>query len=102
VNKKILAVAVSILVLFVVSKVVPLKTVTEDFGTETFSLDSHGPVTTSTTLAVKKGWDVSGNFSGVCTNYQGEDASEWAGDELSFYIVEPPPRLIVVFRSVGV
>lgn len=77
----------SILVLFVVSKGVPLKTVTEDFGTETFSLDSKGPITTSTKLVVKKGWDVSGIFSGVCENYQGEDVSEWAGDELSFYIV---------------
>lgn len=65
---------ISIVVIIVISLGVlisiPLIPVKEEYGAQTFTIDDYESVTT--TLFVKKGWTISGQFSSICNYGNGE------------------------------
>jgi len=63
-NRKLIPIAVVVVIavsLVVVLKAVPLISVTEDYGLQTFTIKADE--TSSTTLIAKSGWTVSGSYS---------------------------------------
>lgn len=77
-QKQILSIAVVVVIAIslVVLKTVPLKTVIEDYGSQTFTVRYSSYDYSSTTFIAKKGWTVSGSYS-TLDNVQ-----------ISFYIMQ--------------
>ncbi len=80
-NRKLIPIAVVVVIvvsLVVVLKTIPLKTVTEDYGTQRFTISYEA----TTTLTANKGWTVSGSYS----------ASD--NTQVSFFIYAPDGKII--------